>query len=523
MSYRPYLSEIDERISRPNPKDYSKAVFILHDQLNLDVWPTWVKEEKPLLIFIESKEKGKSLPYHKKKLIYLLSSMRHFALECSEVGFPVLYHSTKSHYDDGLKEILGDSEELKLTFMTPSELDSRERLRSIKKKFEDQVYEIPNAFFLADAEEYKEKIAPGYRMEYFYRDMRRKTGYLMNGEKPEGGEWNYDEENRKKLPKNITTPEWASTEVDAVTQEVIDLVEHSFADHFGELDGFEYAVTQRQALYRLNDFIEHGLDQFGPYEDAMATGEYVVFHSHLSMYLNNGLLLPKEVCDKAQEAYDAGEARLNSVEGFIRQIIGWREFIRVYYEAMMPDVGEANHFEFKRDLPEMYWTGETEMYCMSECLKPVIKSGYSHHIPRLMVLSNFSNLTETSPQQLNEWFWFAYTDAYEWVVLPNVLGMSTFADGGVLASKPYAAGGNYINKMSNYCKSCSYKISKKTGEDACPFNYLYWNFVDEQRETFMENGRSNFMVNMFDKKSDEEKEAIKTSSNKFIEGLERRS
>ncbi|MFV1883174.1 MAG: cryptochrome/photolyase family protein, partial [Balneola sp.] len=373
----------------------------------------------------------------------------------------------------------------------------------------------------ADADEYKDNISSGYRMEYFYRDMRRMTGYLMDGSKPEGGEWNYDEENRKKLPKDIEIPEWASTEVDEVTQEVIDLVEDSFPNHFGKSDGFDYAVTRRQALYRLNDFIERGLDQFGPYEDAMATGEHVVFHSHLSMYLNNGLLLPKEVCDKAQEAYDSGKARLNSVEGFIRQIIGWREFVRVYYEAMMPEVREANHFGFDNTLPEMYWTGETKMQCMSECLKPVIESGYSHHIPRLMVLSNFSNLTETDPRELNKWFWFAYVDAYEWVVLPNVLGMSTFADGGVLASKPYAAGGNYINKMSDYCKNCLYKISKKTGEDACPFNYLYWNFVDEQRETFMENGRANFMVNMFDKKSKEDKEAIKESSRKFIDDLKR--
>ncbi len=522
MSNRAFLDQIDSKISKGNPSEYSKVVFILHDQLNLEVWPDWVKVEKPLLIFVESKEKGESLPYHKKKLIYLLSSMRHFALECHEEGYPVFYHSTKQHYDGALKDILDSNHELSLTFMTPSEWDTRERLRSLKDIFEQRVTEIPNTFFLANADEYKDKIGPGYRMEYFYRDMRKMTGYLMNANNPEGGEWNYDEENRKKLPKNIKPPEWAGTEADDITKEVIDLIEAGFSSHFGELNDFDYAVTRRQALYRLNDFIDRGLDQFGPYEDAMATDEFVLFHSNLSMYLNNGLLLPKEVCDKAQEAYDTGKARLNSVEGFIRQIIGWREFIRIYYEAMMPDVREANHFGFEKNLPEMYWSGETEMRCMKECLKPVIKDGYSHHIPRLMVLSNFSNLTETDPRKLNEWFWLAYTDAYEWVVLPNVLGMSTFADGGVLASKPYAAGGNYINKMSNYCKSCSFKISKKTGEEACPFNYLYWNFIDEQRETFMENGRANFMVNMFDKKSDDEKEAIKSSSRKFIEALERR-
>lgn len=522
METRQYLSIVDQIIERKKISSFKKVVFVLHDQLNLDCWPDWIKEEKPLLLFIESKEKGTSLPYHKKKLIYLLSSMRHFALECAENGFPVYYHSSKKHYDGALTELFSDEKSLKLFFMTPSEWDTRERLRTVNENVAATVYEIPNGFYIAQADDYKDKIAPGYRMEYFYRDMRRMTGYLMNGTEPEGGEWNYDEENRKKLPRKISIPERASTEVDDITAEVIDLVQDQFDDHFGEIEGFDLAVTRRQALYRLNEFIDERLDEFGPYEDAMATGKDVIFHSQLSIYMNNGLLHPKEVCDKAQQAYDQGNARLNSVEGFIRQIIGWREFVRVYYEAMMPDVREANYFNFEHELPDLYWSGETKMHCMSECVRPVIQDGYSHHIPRLMVLSNFSNLTNTDPRKLNEWFWFGYLDAYEWVVLPNVLGMSTFADGGVLASKPYVAGGNYINKMSDYCKSCEYSIKEKTGENACPFNYLYWNFIDQQRETFLENGRANFMVNMFDKKQAEEKSAIKESSRMFIENLERR-
>jgi deoxyribodipyrimidine photolyase-related protein len=518
---RTYLSHIDNSINKVNIQDHEEAVFILHDQLNMDAWPSWVREQKPLLIFIESAAKGNSLPYHKKKAIYVLSSMRHFALECADKGYPVYYHSTKQHFDDGLYEILKTNQQLSLTFMTPSEWDSRERLRKVKSDFSDQVKEIPNNFFLANAEEYIEKVKDGWLMEYFYREMRRKTGYLMNGDQPEGGEWNYDDENRKKLPKDHPVPNIAETDPDEITEEIIEMIENWYGDSFGESKGFNYAVTRRQALYRLNEFIDERLDEFGPYEDAMAQGKYDLFHSQLSVYLNNGLLLPTEVCDKAEEAYKEGNARLNSVEGFIRQIIGWREYIRVYYEAMMPEVREANHFNFSKDLPEMYWSGDTKMNCMSECLKPVIDEGYSHHIPRLMVLSNFSNLTETDPRKLNEWFHLAYVDAYEWVVLPNVLGMSTFADGGVLASKPYISSGNYINKMSDYCKHCEYKISKKTGEDACPFNYLYWNFIDKQRDTFAQNGRSNFMVNMFDKKNEEDKRAIKSSSEKFINDLER--
>lgn len=520
---RPYLKQIDQTIEKPDLKAFEKAVFILHDQLNLDAWPDWVREEKPLLIFMESREKGESLPYHKMKLTYVLSSMRHFALECVESRFEVLYHSTKGHYDDGLKEILNEFDG-ELTLMTPSEWDSRKRLRSVQKMYDDRVHEITNAFFFADTEEWKEKIEPGYRMEYFYREMRKRTGYLMKDGEPEGGEWNYDEKNREKLSKNHPVPGIPSIEPDEITGEVMELVEDHFSNHFGSLDHFPYAVTRRQALQLLDDFIENRLDEFGPYEDALKTGNHTLFHSQLSAYLNNGLLLPKEVCDKALKAYKNGKARLHSVEGFIRQILGWREYIRIYYEAMTPEVREANHFNFSEKLPKMFWTGKTKMKCMEESLKPVIEEGYSHHIQRLMVLSNFSNLTETDPRELNHWFWFAYVDAYEWVVLPNVLGMSTFADGGVLASKPYVSSGNYINKMSDYCRNCEYSISKKTGENACPFNYLYWNFADKQRDTFNESGRVNFMVNMFDnKKSGEEKRAIRESTKTFLSGLERES
>ena len=520
---RPYLKHIDQKIDKPNPNSFEKAVFILHDQLNLEAWPDWIKEEKPLLIFIESREKGESLPYHKQKLTYVLSSMRHFAIECFDKGFDILYHSSEGHYDDGLREILEDFEG-ELTFMTPSEWDSRERLRSVKEDFENRVEEIPNSFILAELDEWKEKIGPNYRMEYFYRDIRKQTGYLMDGNYPEGGEWNYDEDNRESLPKDHPLPEIPTFEPDEITQEVMELVEENFTDHFGELGQFEYAVSREQALSLLDDFIENRLDEFGPYEDALKTGNHKLFHSQLSLYLNNGLLLPAEVCEEALKAYDNGDVRLNSVEGFVRQIIGWREFIRIYYEAMMPEVRDANHFGFTEKLPIMYWTGETKMKCMEESLKPVIEEGYSHHIQRLMVLSNFSNLTETDPRELNRWFWFAYVDAYEWVELPNVLGMSTFADGGILASKPYVSSGNYINKMSDYCKHCEYSITKKTGKDACPFNYLYWNFVDQQRDTFNDSGRVNFMVNMFDnKKSDEEKKAIRESTKNFLSGLERES
>ena len=518
---RSFLKQINQKIQKADLSSHDRSVFILPDQLNLSAWPDWVVEEKPLLIFMESREKGTEIPHHKIKMVYLLSSMRHFALECADNGFPVLYHSTAKHFDDGIKEILKNYGG-NMFFMTPSEWDTRSRLREIKSSYSARIEEIPNGFFIADPEQWKQRIAPGYRMEYFYRDMRRQTGYLMDGETPEGGEWNYDDLNRESLPKDHPIPKIKAFEPDEITKEVMALTEEYFPDHFGNISHFPYAVTREQALELLDHFVRDRLDEFGPYEDALKTGDHQLFHSQLSIYLNNGLLLPDEVCERAIEAYEKGSARLNSVEGFIRQIIGWREFIRIYYEAMMPGVREANHFEFKEKLPGMYWTGETKMKCMEESIRPVIEEGYSHHIQRLMILSNFSNLTETDPRELNRWFWLAYVDAYEWVELPNVLGMSTFADGGVLASKPYVSSGNYINKMSDYCKNCEYSVTKKTGEKACPFNYLYWNFVDKQRETFNDSGRVNFMVNMFDnKKSDEEKDKIRESSERFLKELKR--
>ena len=518
---RPFLKQIDQTLRKPYLKQFEKAVFVLHDQLNLAGWPKWVQMEKPLLIFMESSEKGNEISHHKMKAAFVLSSMRHFALECFEAGFEVLYHATNAHFDDGLLEIMKEFEGT-LIYMTPSEWDSRERLRKIKNNYASRVKEIPNGFFLADEEEWKSKIEPGYRMEFFYREMRRQTGYLMNGDKPEGGEWNYDDQNRESLPNKYPVPQIPAIEPDEITIEVMKMVEEYFPDHFGKLDHFPYAVTRKQALELLHLFIDERLDEFGPYEDALKTGNHSLFHSQLSLYLNNGLLLPGEVCEMAIGAYTAGKARLNSVEGFIRQIIGWREYIRIYYEAMMPGVRDANHFGFSQKLPEVYWTGQTNMKCMEESLRPVIEEGYSHHIQRLMVLSNFSNLTETNPGDLNLWFWLAYIDAYEWVELPNVLGMATFADGGILASKPYVSSGNYINKMSDYCKNCHYSVTKKTGEKACPFNYLYWNFVDKQRDTFNQSGRVNFMVNMFDnKKTGQEKQAIRDSSEKFLEELKR--
>lgn len=522
-SMRPFYYHIDQRITKKTVQDYSRVVFILHDQLNRSVWEDWLdKSGQTLYMFIESREKGKELPHHKKKVVFILSAMRHFALELERDGYPVCYDSTPDHFDDRLREWISTSQ-AEYLWMEPQEWDTQKRLKNLEAEFSDRITRVASRFYLADASEWTGRIAPGFRLETFYRDMRKKTGFLMDGDKPAGGEWNYDEENRKSLPKTEQPPDRTRYSPDPVTVEVMEMVEKWFPEGWGHTEGFDLAVTREEALSLAGEFFAQRLSKFGPYEDAMAFGRSTLYHSVLSIYLNAGLLLPQELCDRAEQAYRSGKAPLNSVEGFIRQILGWREYVRIYYLAMMPEVRKANHFHFSRPLPEAYWNGSSEMTCLDESLKSVYEQAWSHHIPRLMVLSNFANLTQTDPYELHLWFWFAYADAYEWVELPNVLGMSTFADGGVLASKPYVSGGAYIHKMSDYCSHCRYDIKQKTGSDACPFNYLYWNFVDQQRETFSSSGRVNFMVNAFDKKPETEKEAIRESSKTFIEHLPRHS
>ncbi|MCH8558304.1 MAG: cryptochrome/photolyase family protein [Balneolia bacterium] len=511
-----------ESLDGDRRKTSTHCHFVNADQLNRGHFPDEVKAGETSLVFCESAIDMKRLPFHQKKVVYTWSAQRHFAKECEEAGFHIVYLKGDETASAQIKSLLSEGrDDITLSYMKPAEWDLRHELRDFPESLKNRMKEYPNTFFLSDPEEWKKKIAGGYLMEYFYREMRKRTGYLMKDGKPEGGDWNYDKENRKKLPKNNQPPAPVSFRPDDITKEVMEEVIRDFKENWGETDGFNYAVTREEALRATRDFFDKRFRDFGPYEDAMAVGEYTIYHSTLSIYMNNGLITAEELCERAIEAWEAGEAPINSVEGYVRQIIGWREYIRNYYEAMMPDVREANTFGFKNAIPEAYWTGDTKMKCISECVKPVQETGYSHHIPRLMVLSNYSNLTETDPRELLKWFHYGYLDAWEWVVLPNVLGMSTFADGGVLASKPYVSSGNYINKMSDYCKNCHYSVSKKTGEKACPFNYLYWNFVDKHREAFEENGRVSFMINMLNKKSNEELTEIRESSEKYIDALAR--
>jgi deoxyribodipyrimidine photolyase-related protein len=329
----------------------------------------------------------------------------------------------------------------------------------------------------------------GWRMEHFYRDMRREHDLLMEGGDPAGGEWNYDQANRKRLPARTATPARLRFPPDATTREVMSVVERRFPDHFGELEAFGWPVTRADALRALDDFISNGLPSFGDYQDAMKAGETFLFHSLLSPALNLGLLCPREVCLAAEEAWRSGAAPLNAVEGFVRQILGWREYVRGVYWILMPEYADRNALQATRTLPAFYWTGDTTMRCLSEAIGGTQRYAYSHHIQRLMVTGNFALLAGIAPREIERWYLAVYADAFEWVEMPNTLGMAVFADGGQMASKPYAASGAYIDRMSDFCAACAYDVKQKTGPRACPFNYLYWAFLIRQKDRLSGNPR----------------------------------
>jgi deoxyribodipyrimidine photolyase-related protein len=352
------------------------------------------------------------------------------------------------------------------------------------------------------------------RNEYFYREMRRRLDVLMRGTNPVGGSWNYDSDNRASFgrdgPGEVPAPK--RFRPDATTREVIALVNRRFSDHPGTLDDFDWPVTPREARAALKDFIIHRLDAFGPYQDAMWTGLPYVYHSRLSSALNLHLLDPRDTVAAAEKAYGEDRAPLESVEGFIRQVIGWREFIRGIYWRFMPDYAERNAFGHDVPLPPLYWTGETDMACLRECITQTLRLGYAHHIQRLMVTGLFALLLGVDPKEVHAWYLAVYVDAVEWIEMPNVLGMSQFADGGLMSSKPYVATGKYIQRMSNYCAGCRYDPARRTGEAACPFTVLYWDFLRRHRSLLARNRRMTFQVKNADRLDRAARRAIRKAA-----------
>ena len=357
------------------------------------------------------------------------------------------------------------------------------------------------------------------RMEYFYREMRRKTGLLMEGDDPAGGQWNFDHDNRKPAPDAVMhNPLWF--EPDAVTKEVLDLVEERFPNNFGKLRPFGFATDRAQAQKALAHFIDHALPCFGDYQDAMLDGNRFLYHSLLSAYMNIGFLDPLEVCQAIEKAYEKGDVPINAAEGFIRQIIGWREYVRGIYFREGPDYPDRNVLKHNRKLPWFYWSAETDMRCVAKAVEQTRDEAYAHHIQRLMVTGNFGLLAGVDPHALHEWYLSVYIDAFEWVEAPNTVGMSQFADGGIIASKPYVSSGNYINKMSDHCKPCAYSVAAKTGKNACPFNPLYWHFMDRHRDRFEGNPRMAQMYRTFDRMDADRRETVLREAQDFLDRME---
>ena len=501
---------------------------ILNDHLSADISSLKnCDKEQDVVLMCEVKEEMTYVKHHKKKIVLLLSAMRHFREELEAKGYKVVYIKLDDKENTGsfrgeVQRFLKGNKINRVVVAQPGEYRLLKDIQTWSDAFDIPVDITPDDRFLCDIEEFSKwaESRKSLRMEYFYRHMRQKHGILMDGDNPVGGKWNYDTDNRKSPHENMKIPKPYTAQCDDITHDVMACVKNNFSDHFGDLEPFHFAVTRKQALAVLNHFIEHSLDNFGDYQDAMIEGEPWVYHSHISFYLNCGLLKPLECIRKAEKAYFDGDVPLNAAEGFIRQIMGWREYIRGVYWLKMPQYANENFFNATRDLPDFYWSADTKMNCLKQCVTETKKHAYAHHIQRLMVLGNFALLAGIAPSQVNEWFLIVYADAYEWVELPNVSGMILFADGGYLGSKPYAAGGSYIHKMSNYCKNCSYNVRQKNGEGACPFNYLYWDFLARNRSKLESNHRIGMMYKTYDRMGSDKQKAITNDARKFLDSID---
>ncbi len=439
------------------------------------------------VIYIETSAKPARRAYHAQKLVLVLSAMRHDADARGRAGHPVCYHVSHAWYDEALREVRERHGIGEIEVLEPAEPEVREPLAALP-----WVRVHPNTLFLTDTAFFRRVFprAGNRRLETFYRAARRATRLLMDGADPVGGAWNYDADNRlpwKGTPPAPPIPRFAP---DAITREVMDLVGTRYRQSVGTVDGFAEPVTAAAAAEAADDFFAHRLRWFGPFEDAMADAAPDLFHSRLSAALNLGLLDPLDLCRRAEAAYRAGAAPLASVEGFIRQILGWREFVRHVYEEDRALYASANALEATLPLPAWYWGVPSGLRCLDTTVSQVLATGYSHHITRLMVLANIATLLGVDPHALNHWFWVAYLDAYEWVVTPNVVGMATYADGGRLGSKPYVSSGKYIQRMGpSLCAGCAYSPAETIGPRACPLNHLYWDFLERHRDRLARNAR----------------------------------
>ena len=496
-----------------------RLLLLLPDQLHASYLESaGLDRDADLVAQMELAGDFERVPSHQQRTALFLAAMRHFALELESDGWRGLYVPLDDPENDGdlggqLERVWRAVRPARLVVFRPGDFVTLEAVEAATRELGIDLELLEDPHFLVEPEAFAEW-AEGRKslvMEHFYRRSRRRLGVLMtDDDKPVGGSWNYDQENRERLDEEAPErPPRFRCEPDELTREVLALVEERFADAPGRLESFAWPVTRERALAALDDFVVNRLPWFGAYQDAMKTGEPWLFHSLLSPALNLKLLDPRECVERAEAAYEDGEAPLNAVEGFVRQLIGWREFIRGVYWLEGPSYAEGNHLEATGDLPEPYWSGESDMTCLAESVGQVLEHGYGHHIQRLMVTGNLALVAGVEPRQVNDWYLGMYVDAMDWVTLPNTQGMTLYADGGVVGSKPYAASGRYIERMSDYCASCPFEPGERTGERACPITVFYWDFLDRRRERLEAVPRMGLALKNLDRLDDAELEEVR--------------
>jgi len=499
-----------------------QLLFILGDQLSREHPGLAALDRSRDVVFMcEVREEAEHVPSHVQRTTLFLSAMRHHAQWLTARNFRVRYitlddpRNTQSLSQELARAIDCLAPDVVLC-MQAGEHRIAEALKKTCSAAEVSLQTLEDTSFSCSLSEF-DAWAEGRNeltMEYFYRERRRKLSLLIADDgKPAGGEWNYDSENRKTFKAAPACPRPYRARPDAMTREVMELVGSTWPDAYGRLEHFHWPVSREEALRALDDFVSKRLSEFGPFEDAMWSGEAFLYHSLLSSSLNLKLITPMECIEKARAAYEGGKVPLNSIEGFVRQIVGWREFMRGIYYREGPAYVSCNELAQAGQLPRWYWTSDTDMNCLAHCLGEVIEHGYSHHIPRLMVIGNFALIAGIEPGRIHGWFLAMYVDAIEWVTAPNVVGMSQHADGGVVGSKPYAASGKYIQRMSNYCGECAYDVRKRSGDQACPFNVFYWDFLIRHRGRLESNHRMRMILRNLDKMDEDTIRIISEQAN----------
>lgn len=504
-----------------------KLRLLLGDQLNAQ--HSWLQqvEEATTYVLMEMQQETNYVLHHIQKVVAFFAAMRAFKKELEQQGHQVIYW-TLDHADntqsltDNLQKILKEGKFEQLEYQLPDEYRLDQQLQEFCTGLDIPNKVVDSEHFITKREGVKEFFGEkSYLMERFYRHWRAETGYLMDGDNPMGGQWNYDQENRNKLDKEAVVPD--PMPLSNQVQDIVDLLNQEGIETFGRINGEEFIwpIHRQQCLELLDYFLEHCLEDFGKYQDAMHTDYWLLYHARLSFAMNSKMLAPKEVIEKAIATYENNNnITLASIEGFVRQILGWREYMRGVYWAKMPAYEQENFFEHQRDLPEFYWTGDTQMNCLSHAINQSLDYAYAHHIQRLMITGNFALLINAHPDAVDAWYLGIYIDAIQWVELPNTRGMSQFADGGLVATKPYISSANYIHKMSNYCKDCHYNYKDKTGEKACPFNSLYWNFLMQHEKKLKGNRRMSMMYALLNKMSAEDKEELLLQAEYYLNHLE---